>query len=79
MTPDRHGRIHEIFNAALELASDSRAAYLDSARGGDVELRDFVQNLIEANSGTVTASGPGEEQTALVVLECPRCTASISR
>jgi hypothetical protein len=39
MTPERWSRIKEIFGAALETPPAERGVYLDSACGGDAELR----------------------------------------
>src|SRR5262245_36011589 len=39
----------EIFNAAVNLAPDERAAFLDRACGANRELRDEVESLLQAH------------------------------
>jgi eukaryotic-like serine/threonine-protein kinase len=48
MKPERSQQIDEIFQAALDLPTDQRAAYLDQACAGDDELRDEVESLISS-------------------------------
>jgi serine/threonine-protein kinase len=47
MTPQRHQQIKRLFLAAVELAPNEVQPFLDSACGGDEELRSEVQSLIE--------------------------------
>jgi serine/threonine-protein kinase len=50
MTPvERHKRIGELFNAALQMEPADRAAYLDGACAGDESLRRDVESLLAAN------------------------------
>jgi len=51
MTPQRWTRMKEIFGAALEQPEGKRAAFLDSACGGDAELRAEVERLLAGNEG----------------------------
>ena len=46
MTPQRWSRIKEVFGAALEKPEPERPAFLDSACGGDAELRAEVERLL---------------------------------
>ena len=46
MTPQRHQRIMELFNAAVEQPADARAAWLAEACGDDAELRVEVESLL---------------------------------
>lgn len=41
----------ELFNRALELAENERAAFLRSACGEQVDLRERVENLLAASPG----------------------------
>ena len=47
--PDRWREIEEVLDGALDLPPDERAAFLKSACGADVELRDEVDRLLRAN------------------------------
>src|SRR5262245_29170114 len=47
MTPQRHQHIKRLFLAAVELAPSEAQAFLDTACGGDGELRGEVQSLLE--------------------------------
>jgi serine/threonine protein kinase len=49
MNRERYQRVGELYHATLELAPDKRAAFLDTACGGDLELRREVESLIHAN------------------------------
>ena len=46
MTPERYQRIGRLFDEALDLAPEQRAAWLDEACGADTGLRAEVENLI---------------------------------
>jgi eukaryotic-like serine/threonine-protein kinase len=50
MTPHRYEQINALADAALAMAADRRAAFLDAACGGDRDLRDRVDQLIAAES-----------------------------
>ncbi len=49
MTPERWGRVKEIFSAALEQEPTRRAAYVELESGGDGELRAEVSSLLDAH------------------------------
>ena len=49
MQTERWQRLEEIFQSALEHAPQNRAAWLDSACGGDVQLRYEVDSLLAAH------------------------------
>ncbi|MBS1792127.1 MAG: serine/threonine-protein kinase [Acidobacteria bacterium] len=49
MTPEQWERVGQIYQAALELKSADRAAYLDQACGGDHSLRKEVESLLAAD------------------------------
>lgn len=46
MTPQRHQRIMDLFNAAAEQPADARAAWLAGTCGDDTELRAEVESLL---------------------------------
>ena len=46
MTPERYKRVGQLFDEALELAPEQRAAWLDQACGADTALRGEVENLL---------------------------------
>jgi serine/threonine protein kinase/TolB-like protein/Flp pilus assembly protein TadD len=49
ITPERWGRVKQIFQAALDLAPASRAAYLTDACAGDPSLLTEVESLLAAH------------------------------
>jgi serine/threonine-protein kinase len=50
VTPERWRRLAPIFDQALDLGPEARAAYLDRACGGDESLRADVEQLLAADS-----------------------------
>ena len=53
MNPDEWARAHEVFDAAVQLRSDERNAYLDEACSGDPALRAEVASLLAAHDGSL--------------------------
>ena len=51
MTPSRWARIKEVFSAALEMPEAERGAYLETACGGDEELRREVERMLVDSAG----------------------------
>ena len=49
MTPETWRRVKDILNDALELPASARAAFLDSACGGDAEVRAEVASLLASH------------------------------
>src|SRR5262249_46320179 len=49
MTPERWKRIDDLFEAALNLESNERAAFLDQACIGDPDLRAEVESLLSSD------------------------------
>jgi serine/threonine protein kinase/Tol biopolymer transport system component len=49
MTPESWQQVDKIFQAAIELGPEERAAFLDSSCGGDEELRREVESLISSD------------------------------
>lgn len=61
MTPEQHARSKELFLAACEQPKEQRARFLDQACGGDRQLRQHIDLLLQhhQDSGaTVAALGP---------------------
>jgi CHASE2 domain-containing sensor protein len=69
MTPERHAKIQEIFEAAVDLPAARRSAYLEEICRGDSELHARLSRLIEfADDGESQ-----EPSTEGFVKECPCC------
>src|SRR5256884_1552458 len=49
MTPEQYERLTELFHAALEIAPDERAAFLDQVSDGDADLRSELESLLAAH------------------------------
>src|SRR5438105_7417864 len=49
MTPEQYEHLTELFHAALELAPDERAAYLDQVSNDDTDLRRELESLLAAH------------------------------
>ena len=67
MTPaaERYSRIQELFDAAVDLPSEQRAAFLERECAGDTALRDEVEALLADDA----ASGSFGEQPRFVISE----------
>ncbi|HEX8686702.1 MAG TPA: serine/threonine-protein kinase, partial [Pyrinomonadaceae bacterium] len=48
MTPERWKQVEDIFQTALDLPSEERAAYLDRACAGDRQLREQVETFLKS-------------------------------
>ena len=57
MTPDRWKKVNEIFQSAAELEDDERGRYLDEKCIDDDELRNQVEELLQADSDAGTFLG----------------------
>src|ERR1700674_2844923 len=49
MTPEQYEHLTELFHAALEIAPDQRAAFLDHVSDGDADLRRELESLLTAH------------------------------
>src|SRR5690349_10857861 len=49
MTPERWRQVDQVFQAAIELKAEERAAFVESACADDEELRREVESLITAD------------------------------
>src|SRR5687767_1341043 len=58
MDAARWNRIEELLQSALDLEPDQRAAFLDSACGGDGELRREVESLLAEESNPALSQHP---------------------
>jgi serine/threonine protein kinase len=50
MTPERYQKVVELFQAALELESEARRAFLEQTCDSDVELRQEVEAMLAADA-----------------------------
>jgi serine/threonine protein kinase len=66
MTPQRHARIQEIFEAALDFSPDAREIFVADACGSDSELRAAVTRLLSVATDDATVISSR-------VMECPQC------
>src|SRR5882724_13335027 len=65
MTPERYSKIGQIFDAALELPSEDRAAYLKQVSDSDPSLVDEVEKLLANHADSQTfLSRPAAELAA---------------
>jgi len=49
MEPDRRNRITDLYHAALQLAPEERAAFMNAACDGDEALRQEVESLLSSD------------------------------
>ncbi len=54
LTPTRIARLQQLFEQALELPADQRAAFVENAAAGSRELRDEVLQLLAAHESQMT-------------------------
>jgi serine/threonine protein kinase len=55
MTPELWKRLKPLFNGAVEVAPENRAAFIDAACGDDSELRIHLQQLLDAQQQNTSA------------------------
>lgn len=67
MTPERHARIQQIFEAAVELPTAGRQEYLREVCAGDHDLRLRIDRLLGADSEAPS------DQSVKVCPHCSRC------
>jgi len=61
MTPQQYERLTELFHAALEIALDQRAAFLDQVSAADAELRPELESLLATHEqGALSAKPPDD-------------------
>lgn len=71
MTPERHERIQQIFEAAVDLPPTERDPYLRQSCGDDSDLRRRIEQLIGAD--TEPESDAASKQSVGVCPVCSRC------
>ncbi|MBL8212699.1 MAG: protein kinase [Bryobacterales bacterium] len=71
MTPERFRQVDDLFQAALDRDPAERAAFLDEACAGDLELRQEVNLLLSHDTGgsTQQLAGMVEQAAALIDFE----------
>lgn len=74
MTPERHAKIQEIFEAALDLDKSQRPAFLEEACGPDPDLRARVERLIGASEDEIDGNEPNRQREGSITKECPTCS-----
>ena len=75
MTPERHLRMQEIFDAAIDLPLAARRAFLEEACGPDVDLQERVLDLLEVAESTDSITMPelAPGAAAVTVQACRQC------
>src|SRR5437016_3401645 len=65
---ERWQQIENLFQGALELEADERAAFLDQACGSDAELRQEVESLLgyKEQPGELISFSPVDEAVSLL-------------
>ena len=71
MPPERHTRIQQLFEVAVDLPPAQRGSYLLESCGGDSDLRRRVEQLIEAD--TELRCDTTSSQSVKVCPSCSRC------
>ena len=72
MTPDRWEDINRLYYAALDVAEQERASFLDQACGNDPELRSEVESLLATHQEAGGFLGkPAMEEVAKAMQEDP--------
>src|SRR3989440_605022 len=64
MTPQQYERLAELFHAALEIAPDERAAFLDQVSDGDVDVRRELESLLDSHEQGTFAEKPPDDIAA---------------
>ncbi len=67
MSPERLSRIEELYHAARERKPHERAAFLDDACQGDLELRSEIESLLIQQSGSLFDGPPWLEEPGFLV------------
>jgi hypothetical protein len=77
MTPQQYERLTELFHAALEIAPDRRATFLDQASDGDVELRRELESLLASHEQGTSAETPPDDIAAGYLAQQGRSSLSL--
>src|SRR2546429_351760 len=76
MTPQEYDRLTELFHAALAIAPDERAAFLDQVSEGDVELRRELESLLAVHEQGAHTQKPPDDIAAGLYLAEPDSSAA---
>jgi serine/threonine protein kinase len=69
MTPQQYERLTELFHAALEIAPDQRAPFLDQLSDGDADLRCELESLLAVREQRQTFTEPPEDIAAAYLVQ----------
>ena len=69
MNPQQAQKIDEVFQAAVDLPPERRAAFVDAACGGDTELQAEVESLLEAHKEAGRFIEDSASDVAAILLE----------
>src|SRR6188474_1771601 len=64
MTPQQYERLTELFHAALEIAPNERAAFLDQVCDGEADLRRELESLLASHEQGTFAETPPDDIAA---------------
>lgn len=74
MSPERHQRVRELFDGALEKTEDERLIYLQSACSDDPDVLDAVVRLLKAHAQSDVFFGQGVRPVTHWPVFCNRRT-----
>ena len=78
MTPQEYERLTELFNSALEIAPDARAAFVDQVSDGDADLRRELESLLAAHEQRAAyTEKPPEDIAAAYLVQQRGSSASV--
>ncbi len=69
MTPQQYERLTELFNAALDVAPDRRAAFLDQLPDVDADLRRELESLLAVHDQRPVFTDPPEDIAAAYLVQ----------
>src|SRR5882672_1311651 len=71
MTPQQYERLTELFHAALQIAPDKRAGFLDQVSDGDADLRRELESLLAVHGerAVYTEKPPGDIAAGMLLAQ----------
>ena len=79
MTPQQYERLTELFHAALEIARDERAVFLDQVSDSDADLRRELESLLAVHEqGAYTEKPPEDIAAGLYLAQHDNGTAEVT-
>src|SRR5882672_3267845 len=71
MTPQQYERLTELFHAALQIAPDKRAGFLDQVSDGDADLRRELESLLAVHGerAAYTEKPPGDIAAGMLLAQ----------